>query len=200
MQPFISWLEAVGLSWGAPGLLLISYIDASFFSLPQVNDLLIFWLTLKQPAMMPVYATMATLGSVAGCWTIYALAKKGGEAFVRKRVHERHVERGLALFRRWGLLAILIPSMLPPPTPFKLFILLAGVAGVSTTKLVAAVAIGRGLRYFAVGLLTLYYGEAALLYLAKHATRVGVVIVVLLVAGALLWWWWTKLARREGTL
>lgn len=200
MQPFISWLEAVGLSWGAPGLLLISYIDASFFSLPQVNDLLIFWLTLKQPAMMPVYATMATLGSVAGCWTIYALAKKGGEAFVRKRVHERHVERGLALFRRWGLLAILIPSMLPPPTPFKLFILLAGVAGVSTAKLVAAVAIGRGLRYFAVGLLTLYYGEAALLYLAKHATRVGVVIVVLLVAGALLWWWWTKLARREGTL
>ncbi|MCL4811570.1 MAG: VTT domain-containing protein [Vicinamibacteraceae bacterium] len=200
MQPFISWLEAVGLSWGAPGLLLISYIDASFFSLPQVNDLLIFWLTLRQPAMMPVYATMATLGSVAGCWTIYALAKKGGEAFVRKRVHERHVERGLALFRRWGLLAILIPSMLPPPTPFKLFILLAGVAGVSTAKLVAAVAIGRGLRYFAVGLLTLYYGEAALLYLAKHATRVGVVIVVLLVAGALLWWWWTKLARREGTL
>lgn len=200
MQPFISWLEAVGLAWGAPGLLVIAYIDSSFFSLPQVNDLLIFWLTLKKPAMMPVYATVATLGSVAGCWTIYALAKKGGEAFVRKRVRERHLERGMALFQRWGLLAILIPSMLPPPTPFKLFILLAGVADVSTAKLVSAVAIGRAVRYFGVGLLTLYYGEAATLYLAQHATRVGLAIVVLLVAGALLWWWWSKRSRREGTL
>jgi membrane protein YqaA with SNARE-associated domain len=200
MQPFISWLEGVGLAWGAPGLLLISYVDASFFSLPQVNDLLIFWLTLRQPAMMPVYATMATLGSVGGCWTLYALAKKGGEAFVRKRLHERHVERGMALFRRWGLMAILVPSMLPPPTPFKLFILLAGVSGVSTVKLVSAVAIGRGLRYFGIGLLTLYYGEAALGYLAQHATRVGLGLVVLLVTGTLLWWWWSKVNSREGTL
>lgn len=199
MQPFISWLQAVGLEWGAPGLFVIAYIDASFLSLPQVNDLLVFWLTLKQPAMMPAYATMATAGSVGGCWTLYALAKKGGEAFVRRRVHERHLERGMALFQRWGLLAILVPSMLPPPTPFKLFILLAGVADVSTTKLVAAVAIGRGLRYFGIGLLTLYYGDAALLYMTKHASRVGLVIVALLLAGAVAWWW----ARRRdqgGTL
>ena len=77
---------------------------------------------------MLYYALLATLGSVAGCLVLFLLARKGGEAFLRKRLHERHVDRATAVFRKYGLLAVLVPSLLPPPVPFKIFVLAAGVA------------------------------------------------------------------------
>ena len=71
---------------------------------------------------------VATLGSVAGCYVIYLLAERGGEAFLKKRLKPGHIDRALALYRRHGLLALMVPALLPPPAPFKLFVLLAGVA------------------------------------------------------------------------
>ena len=61
-----------------------------------------------------------------------SVGRKGGEAFLRKRFHERHVDRAMAVFRRHGMLAILVPSLLPPPMPFKIFVLAAGVSGMRT--------------------------------------------------------------------
>jgi membrane protein DedA with SNARE-associated domain len=67
---------------------------------------------------------MATLGSLAGCFVLYWLAWKGGEAVARRWFHERHIEKGMATFQRYGVLALLVPSILPPPAPFKIFVLL----------------------------------------------------------------------------
>jgi uncharacterized membrane protein YdjX (TVP38/TMEM64 family) len=125
---------------------------------------------------------------VAGCYVIYYLAKKGGEAFVRKRLKPGHVERSLALYRRHGLLALMVPALLPPPAPFKLFVLAAGLANVRPVQFVLAIAVARGLRYLALGILAIYYGDAALELMRTHGSTVAIVLATLLVVvGILLW-------------
>ena len=88
-----------------------------------------------------LYSGATALGSTAGCFVLYTIARKGGEAFLRRRFSEAQIERGLGLFRRHGLLAVIVPAMLPPPTPFKLFVLLAGLAGVRPVAFTLGIAI-----------------------------------------------------------
>ena len=135
MAGFVAWIKAFAISLGGPGLFVIAFLDSSFLSFPEVNDLLIIWLTTQHKERMIYYALMTTLGSVSGCLALYALARKGGEAFLLKRFNPQYVERAMTTFRRYGLLAILVPSILPPPTPFKIFVLAAGVAKVRPGRL-----------------------------------------------------------------
>jgi membrane protein YqaA with SNARE-associated domain len=192
VRAFINWLYSVALSLGGPGLFGVAFLDSSFVSLPQINDVLVVLMVTEYKTLMPYYAFMATAGSVAGCFTIYYLAQKGGEAFVRKRLKPGHVERSLALYRRHGLMALMVPALLPPPAPFKLFVLAAGLANVRPLQFVLAVAIARGLRYFALGILAIYYGDAALELMRTHGRTVALVLAGLLVAGGVLVWLRTR--------
>jgi membrane protein YqaA with SNARE-associated domain len=196
MKDLLRSIEALALTLGGPGLFLIAYLDSSFLSFPQANDLLIIWMVLKRQHLMLLYASLATLGSLAGCLTIYQLARKGGEAFVRRRFREGHIERGLGLFRKYGVLAIIVPALLPPPAPFKMFVLLAGVAGVPPLKFTLATLVGRGARYFAIGFLTLWYGEAAIAFLKTHGRVTSLVVGGLVVLGAAGWYWRQRAKRR----
>ena len=101
----------------------------------------------------------------------------------------------MAIFRRYGLLAILIPSILPPPTPFKIFVLAAGVAKVRPLHFILAIAIGRGFRYFGEGLLAVYYGDHAADFLNENAHIVALVVgIAALVFGVA---WIVAKRRRE---
>ena len=160
--------------FGGVGLFVVAALDSSFLSFPQVNDLLIIYLSTKTPRLMPYYASMTTAGSILGCFVLYAFARRGGEVFLRKRFSGPRVERGLALYQRHGLLAVVVPALLPPPCPFKLFVLLAGAAKVSPWKFGAAVAIGRGIRYFGQGYLAVLYGEAAAGLMRDHGAEVAI--------------------------
>jgi membrane protein YqaA with SNARE-associated domain len=128
---------------------------------------------------------------VAGCFVIYYLARKGGEAFVRRRFHERHVDRSLDLFQRYGIWALIVPALLPPPAPFKVFVLMAGVAGMRPARFVVAVTVGRGLRYFVEALLALWYGKAAIEFLNDNLRPVAWITAALLALGVvyLVWRW-----------
>jgi membrane protein YqaA with SNARE-associated domain len=200
MKRVVEWVQGFALSLGGPGLFLIAFLDSSFLSFPEVVDLLIVWLTIQHPARMTYYALLATLGSVAGCLALFLVARKGGDAFLRKRVHERHVERATAVVRRYGLLSVLVPSLLPPPAPFKIFVLAAGVAQVRAIDFVLAVAIGRGTRYFGAGVLALWYGERAAAFLRDHAQSIAVWTAVgaLVLGGA--WMLWQKRRGGNGTI
>jgi membrane protein YqaA with SNARE-associated domain len=171
-------IRAWATEFGGIGLFVLAMLDSSFLSFPQVNDLLIIYLSTKTPALMPYYAGMTTAGSIVGCFLLYAFARRGGEMFLRKRFSGERVERGLALYQRHGLLAVVVPSLLPPPTPFKLFVLLAGAAGVSPWKFGAAIAIGRGIRYFGQGYLAVLYGEAAAEWVRNHGSAVGIGLAI----------------------
>lgn len=196
MRGFIARLHAFAVGLGGPGLFGIAFLDSSFLSLPQINDLLVVLMVTQHKSWMVYYAFMATAGSVAGCYAIYYLAERGGEAFLRKRVKRGNLERAIAAYKRNGLMALMIPALLPPPAPFKLFVLAAGVAKVRPLQFVTAIGVARGARYLALGVLAIYYGDAALELMRTHGRTVALILVgVILLAIAGLWW----MNRRAGT-
>jgi len=187
-------LYNLALAAGGPGLFVVAFLDSSFISLPQINDILVVLMVARHHELMPYYAAMATLGSIAGCYVIYYLAERGGEAFLTKRLRGGHTERALALYKRHGLLALIVPALLPPPAPFKVFVLMAGVAEVRPLQFVGAIAIARVLRYGALGILTILYGDVALELMRAHGAAVALWLVALILLGALVWW---ATARRR---
>jgi membrane protein YqaA with SNARE-associated domain len=166
---------------GAPGLLLISFLDSSVLTFPVINDLLLIELSIQRPARMPLYALMATLGSVLGCVLLFFLAEKGGEALFHK-----HAGHRAQTIHNWvvdnGFGGMLVAALLPPPTPFKVFVLAAGVFEVPLFSFTSAIALARLVRYFGVGYLAIRYGADALPYLLSHKWQVTAVVIGLVVA------------------
>jgi membrane protein YqaA with SNARE-associated domain len=193
VRAFINWVYGVALSLGGLGLFVVAFLDSSFVPLPEINDLLVVLMVVRNKALMPYYAVMATAGSVSGCYVIYRIAERGGEAFLSKRLKAGHIERALALYRRHGVLTLMVPALLPPPAPFKLFVLLAGVAGVRPLKFVTAIVVARGVRYLAIGILAVFYGDFALEVMRTRGRDIAIWLAVIVVAAALVWW----LAKRR---
>ena len=200
VRRLLDWIMGIAETFGGPGLFLLAFLDSSFLSFPEVVDVLMIGLVAKYPERMLWYATLPALGSIAGAYVIYALARRGGEAFLRRRLHERHVDWALDAFRRYGLLTVAIPSIMPPPVPFKIFILAAGAAGMKPRDFLIAVSIGRGLRYFGEALLAAWYGEAALRKaeaLVRDHTGVIIAAAVVLTVALAAWIWWAHRRRQE---
>jgi membrane protein YqaA with SNARE-associated domain len=188
-------IEAWASELGGVGLFIIALLDSSFLSFPQVNDLLVIYLSTGNPERMPIYAAMTTAGSLVGCFLLYWVARRGGEVFLRKRFSADRVDRGMATYQRYGLLAVLVPALLPPPTPFKIFVLMAGAAAVSPWRFGAAVIVGRGIRYFGQGYLAVRYGAQAVAMVEAQGARVGFALAgVVLAVGAI--YFWIRRSRR----
>ena len=182
MGRFVDRVQALALGLGGPGLFIVAFLDSSFLSLPEINDLLLIWMVTQHKARMVYYATAATLGSVSGCLVLYYIGRRS-EAWVARRFSVERMERAMQGFQRYGVMAVLIPSLLPPPAPFKIFVLLAGVAGIRASHFAIAVFIGRGLRYFIEGFLALWYGDRAIEFIHANGRPVGLALVALLVVG-----------------
>jgi membrane protein YqaA with SNARE-associated domain len=174
-------------------------LDSSFLSLLDIHVLLLFCRVTRPKGRIVLYVLGSTLGSIAGCFVLYYLGRKGGDAVVRRRFGHERVERALAAVRRRGMMAVLIPSLLPPPAPFKIFVLLAGAAGITASRFALAIGIGRGIRYLGEGLLAVRYGDQATAYLEGNLRNVSLAVIGLLilgVAGSALW----SRARRGKSL
>jgi len=197
VKSFIAWLQGFALAIGGPGLFAVAFLDSSFVSLPQINDILVVLMVTQNKSLMPYYAAMATLGSVAGCYVIYYLANKGGEAFLNKRMKADHTQRVLAMYRRHGLLALMVPALLPPPAPFKLFVLLAGVAEVRPVAFVTSSAVARGARYLLIGAISVWYGDLALEVLRDHGRETALAVALFLVVAAFAWWLLKRSSRAR---
>jgi membrane protein YqaA with SNARE-associated domain len=185
MKHLVAWAKALAMAWGGPGLFVVAFIDSSFLSLPEINDVLVIWLVMQRKELMLYYALMATLGSLAGCFVVYGIGRKGGDAFMRRRVASDKAQSSMSALQRYGLLALLVPALLPPPAPFKIFVLLAGTARIKVTTFTIAVVVGRGLRYVAIGVLAVRYGDAALEYLRENAGPVGLALAAVVLIGGL---------------
>jgi membrane protein YqaA with SNARE-associated domain len=192
MGSFVGRLRALAIMFGAPGLFLVTLLDSSVLSLPEIGDFLVVWMVVHHKQRMLLYVASATIGSLAGCLFMYYLGRKGGEALVRQRFAGPRVERAAAAVRRHGMMAVLIPSVLPPPAPFKIFVLLAGGAGIGLARFSAAVLIGRSARFLSLGLLAFEYGDRATAYLAEHGTEASIAAVAALSVGFALYLLWSK--------
>jgi membrane protein YqaA with SNARE-associated domain len=180
-QKFVAF--AGGL--GAPGLFLISFLDSSVLTFPVINDLLLIELAIQHPARMPLYALAASLGSVLGCVLLFFIAKKGGEAFFHKKAGPRaHAIRDWVV--RNGFAGMLAAALLPPPTPFKVFVFAAGVFEVRLVSFTSAITLARVVRYFGIGYLAVRYGDQLKQYLKMHTLEVAIIFVLLAAVSYLL--------------
>jgi membrane protein YqaA with SNARE-associated domain len=188
------WLQKLVVGLGGGGLFLVTFFDSSLLSFPLVADALVIEVSMHRPARMPYYCAMAALGSLAGCIWLYLIAKKGGEAFFHRRAGKTalHAKRWV---QRNAFLSAFLPAILPPPVPFKPFILAEGVFQVPLRTFVVALLLGRGLRYFIEGILAVRYGDAVFLYLTTHKVLFGIAALLIILGAYAL----TRLEQHDSS-
>jgi membrane protein YqaA with SNARE-associated domain len=182
--------------YGGWGLFAMSFLDSSLIPFPVVNDLALMVMASKRPAWWPLYALACTLGSVAGAYLLYGIARGGGNFFFRKTT-----AHAIAHARRWlernDFVAVLVASILPPPAPYKVFVLTAGLLRVDALHFGLALLVGRGLRFAADAWLGARYGVQAQDYLRHNLGWASLAAVILIVGLALLQRWWSRRIRTR---
>jgi membrane protein DedA with SNARE-associated domain len=169
------------MSFGGLGILLIALGDSSFLSLPEGNDLLIVVLSSGRSwGNMAYLVGLTVAGSVSGCMILYSVGRRGGRPLLKRKFSAKSIERAEKLCEKYGLLTVLIPSILPPPLPFKIFTFGAGAFGLNSTKFFAAVLIGRTIRYSIWGILAVVYWNSVKLYMLENLNAIGTLFIIIL--------------------
>lgn len=163
---------------GGFGLILLGLLDSSIIPLPGSMDILTILLAARAERFWFYYAMMATVGSVLGGYITYRIARKQGKESLGKRLSKKRMQRVTKIFEKFGLGAIIVPAILPPPTPMVPFILAAGAMQYSAKKFVIAFFIGRGVRFTILAFLAAKYGGALL----KEIYHLGVPLLIAFVA------------------
>jgi membrane protein YqaA with SNARE-associated domain len=179
-----AWLEhnviSLPLYYAAPAMVLIGALDSSLLSLPEINDYLVVGRCYKYPSAVFYFPLFAAAGSVLGCWLLYSIMRRGGQALLRKRFKPERIERVERAYARFGILAIAIPAILPPPLPFKIFVATAGTLEYPRWKFLLTVMIARSFRYYVEGILAVFYGRRVLSFLKEN----GLTILIIVAAAA----------------
>jgi membrane protein YqaA with SNARE-associated domain len=177
------------MTLGGPGLILLGLIDSSVIPVPGSLDAMTIVLSAHQRTWWLYYAVMATVGSVVGAYLTYRLARNRGEKALNDRLSKRNAKKVVRVFERWGFGAIALPALLPPPMPMVPFVIAAGALQYSPRKFLAAMTLGRVVRYCILAYLgavygrkifavVLAHGEVALMVTIGVAVAVGVILVV----------------------
>lgn len=173
------------LAYGPFGLFAIALLDSALIPIPGGPDAVMMLLSASRPSWMLLYAAAATAGSVIGCVILYYISAKAGKrALSRFSVSKQAKVKGL--LDRYDVLSVLVASLLPPPFPFKLFVVSAGVFRLNVWRFAAAVAVGRAFRFLLEGYLAATYGEHAKELLARYYPAIGLglaALIILIVVG-----------------
>jgi membrane protein YqaA with SNARE-associated domain len=190
MAKVVLWVQNVLLpTLGPAGLFVVAFFDSSFLSLPEINDILVVTSCSLNPRSAWIPITLATLGSLAGCSVLWEIGRRGGEPLLERRFGKAQVARTRVAFERWDLLALIVPALLPPPMPFKIFVLSAGVFGVPWRRFAGTLILARGFRYVFWGVLGIVYGDEALKLLRavdRWFDDHGLMVLAVLAAAALV--------------
>jgi membrane protein YqaA with SNARE-associated domain len=178
----VSRLSDYLIAFGPFGLFAVAVLDSSFVPLPSSADALMLLLTAAHPRWMVFYAIVATAGSTLGCWLLYSASRRAGRRAL-SRFSESKQMRVKGLIDRYDVLSVLVASVLPPPFPFKLFVITAGVFRFSLTRFLAAIVVGRGFRFLLEGYFAIRYGAQAKGFLAKYYPWIGLGLAVIIIAG-----------------
>ena len=171
---------------GGPGLVLLGLADNSIIPLPGSMDVLTIYFAVHHHKDLWYYALMATVGAVVGGYITYRIARKGGKATLEHRLGSKRTKGIYKRFERWGFWAIFVPALLPPPFPFVPFLLAAGALQYSRHKCLAALSLGRSLRYFLLAYLGVLYGRQFLRFFNKYTKPTMYVLIAFSVIAGLL--------------
>jgi len=185
------WLEVnvIGLPvyLAAPAMIIIGALDSSLLSLPEINDYLVVGRCYKYPTAAFYFPLFAATGSVLGCFLLYSIVRRGGQAVLRKRFKLENIQRVEKAYERFGFLAIGIPAVLPPPLPFKIFVATAGALEYPRWKFLLTVMIARSVRYYVEGILAVYYGRRVLLFIRDNGIVVVSIVATLVLIGVIIY-------------
>lgn len=185
---YTAWLAALK-TLGAWGVFIIAILDSAAFGIPM--DPLVAGYVYANPHKAWLYCLAGALGSALGSLVPYGLGRAGGELFLLKRIDEAKLQRIRDRFERQEFLALMVPAMLPPPTPFKLFVFSAGVFEMKPGPFLLAIISGRLLRFGILSVFTVIFGpqivaEARTL-IKTHPSVLALIALGLVLAGYLVY-------------
>ncbi len=178
-------------------MVLIGALDSSLLSLPEINDYLVVGRCYKYPTAVFYFPLLAAAGSVLGCWLLYSIMRRGGQALLRKRFKPESIQRVERAYARFGFLAIAIPAILPPPLPFKVFVATAGTLEYPRWKFLITVMLARSFRYYVEGILAVFYGRRVLLFMKDNGLVILSVVAAVALVGLLVY---IVINRRRASL
>jgi membrane protein YqaA with SNARE-associated domain len=179
---YLAWLAALK-TLGAWGVFIISILDAAAFGVPM--DPLVAGYVYSNPHKAWLYCIAGAVGSALGSIVPFMLGRAGGELFLLKRINKARLERIRDRFEKQEFLALMVPAMLPPPTPFKLLVFSAGVFEMKFISFLLAIVSGRLLRFGILSVLTIIFGER-IVDEAKNLFKSHPVLLMLAVLGLAL--------------
>ena len=171
---------------GGLGLILLGIADSSVIPLTGSLDVLTIYLAARHREPWPYYALMATIGAVVGGYITYSLARKGGKQAMEHRLSKRKAAKVYKRFERWGFGAVAVPAILPPPFPLVPFLLAAGAMQYSRKKFLAALTLGRGIRFTILAGLGAVYGRHVMRFFSQYYKPALAVLITLAIAGGTL--------------
>jgi len=182
------------ITFGAFGLFAVALLDSTFVPLPSSADALLLLLSTANPARMPLYALMATAGSALGCWILYVISRRAGAKALNK-FSEAKQKRVKNWIERYDIFSVLVATLLPPPFPFKVFVVTAGVFRFSLFRFMTAIIVGRAFRFLLVGYFAVRYGAEAKVLLAKYYPWIGLALALGIVAFVIV----KKLLKKQSS-
>ena len=192
------WLLAILKPLGFWGAGAIAFVDAAAFPVPM--DLILAGYVWADKKHFYLYVIVSAAGSALGGLVFFLLGRAGGELFLMKRINRARYEQLRDRFEKQEFLAMMIPSILPPPTPWKLFVIAAGVFEMRLLLFLVAVFVGRVIRNLITALLTIEYGPEIVNIAARLATRHRVALVagVVVLLAVVVYWLWRTVWKRRG--
>lgn len=185
-QELVAYAESTGPLTSGLILGLVGVADSSFLSLPEGNDFLVVYFSILKPYSMPWLVLASALGSLAGSLLLFSVGRRGGNALLQKRFSPERVQRIEAWFKKFGVWAILIPCIIPPPMPFKLFVLTAGVLQYRYSRFIFATLGGRLIRYGIWGILAVLFKDLIKQFMKQYLLELGILILGLLLLAGLV--------------
>jgi membrane protein YqaA with SNARE-associated domain len=191
LKTIAHWLEhyiiSVPLYIAAPAMVMIGALDSSLLSLPEINDYLVVGRCYKYPSAVFYFPLFAAAGSVLGCLLLYTIMRRGGQVLLHKRFRADRIERVEKAYARFGVFAIAIPAILPPPLPFKIFVATAGTLEYPRGKFLLTILIARSFRYYVEGILAVFYGRRVLEFMKDNGILVISVVGGLILIGIMVY-------------
>jgi len=195
---YTAWILHLLGPLGIFGVFVIAFADSALLGMPV--DAAVAFYVYQDHRRLLFYVVMASLGSALGSVPLYIIGYVGGEKVLRKRISEERFLRLHRSFEQHEFWALMFPGMLPPPMPFKIFVLGAAVFEMRFRDFVAAIFAGRFVRFLVLSLLTLWFGPQIVgllgMVFRRHFYWVLGVVALGIFAG--LMWWWSRRPRGAG--
>lgn len=179
----VETVKNVLLELGPLGMVIIAMLDSSLLTIPEINDIIVVTRVIHDPQAVIHWPFLAAFGSLIGCLILYSIARFGGDAFLRRRFSAKKVSAVERFYARYGIFALIVPAIWPPPLPFKIFVATAGALRFPRTKFILTVMLARSARYYTEGILAAIYGRAVLDFIKEHVLLIALLLIVAIGAG-----------------